>query len=279
MMKFYKVAKIANPIKLSLTTASHFKRSLIKLFVAALVMLSPFMLLVGHAQPASVDGFVTIFDGKSLRGWDGDTSYWRIQDGALTGEVKPDKLLRHNSFIIWRGGTPANFELKGEYWISADGNSGINYRSQQITDIPFALSGYQADIDGQNLYTGQNYEERKRTTLAFVGQKTMVLPCSGSSSSESISERVKNNAWTCVEVLDSLGEIDMLKAAIKKGKWNSFHLVINGNRMLHYINGVLMSDVTDNDAVNRSNKGLIGVQVHVGPAMMVQYRNLRLKEL
>lgn len=233
----------------------------------------------GKSQQKSPDGFRSIFNGTSLEGWDGDTAYWRVQDGALTGEVKPGKLLSHNSFIIWRGGTPADFELKGEFRISADGNSGINYRSEQVTDIPFALRGYQADIDGQNWYTGQNYEERKRTTLAYAGQKTIVMPCPGASSPETIPSKVRNNAWTCVTVSGSLGNIDSLKATIKPGNWHSFHLVIKGNRLLHYINGVLVSDVTDNDTVNRSTSGLLGVQVHVGPPMMVQYRNLQLKQL
>jgi hypothetical protein len=232
-----------------------------------------------QSQRTSPDGFVSIFDGKSLHDWDGDTAYWRVQDGALTGEVKPGHQLRHNSFIIWRGGTPADFEMKGEFRISAEGNSGINYRSEQLADIPFALRGYQADIDGQNWYTGQNYEERKRTTLAYSGQKTVVVPCAGLSAPEDIPSKVRNNAWTCVTVSGSLGNIDSLKAMIRPGNWHRFHLVIKGNRLLHYINGVLMSDVTDNDAVNRTTRGLIGVQVHVGPPMMVQYRNLQLKEL
>jgi hypothetical protein len=225
------------------------------------------------------DGFLSIFDGKSLAGWDGDTAYWRVEDGTLTGEVKPGKLLSQNSFIIWRGGMPADFELRGEYRISAAGNSGINYRSEQVAGTPFALRGYQADIDGQLLYTGQNYEERKRTTLAFAGQKTIVEPCAGASPKEALAERIRNNAWTCVRVSESLGDPDALKAKINQHDWNSFRLVVRGNRLLHYINDVLMSDVSDNDPVNRSMRGLLGVQVHVGPPMMVQYRNLRLKVL
>lgn len=234
---------------------------------------------VAQSQRNSPDDFKSIFDGKTLKGWDGDKAYWRVEEGALTGEVKPGNLLSHNSFIIWRGGTPANFELKGEFRVSAEGNSGINYRSEQVEGIPFALRGYQADIDGQNWYTGQNYEERKRTTLAYAGQKTVVMPCIGLSSPDSIAAKVRNNAWTCVAVSGTLDNIDSVKATIKPGNWHTFHLVIKGNRLLHYVNGVLMSDVTDNDTVNRSARGLLGVQVHVGPPMKIQYRNLLLKEL
>ncbi|MBX9891336.1 MAG: DUF1080 domain-containing protein [Chitinophagaceae bacterium] len=221
---------------------------------------------------------MSIFNGRNLDGWDGDTAYWRVEDSALTGEVKPGNLLQHNSFIIWRGGMPADFELKGQFRISAEGNSGINYRSEEVKGIPYALRGYQADIDGQNWYTGQNYEERKRTTLAYIGQKTTVNTCMEQTSLEAISKRVRNNAWTCVNQTASLGSADSLTAGLLPNQWHDFHLIVRGNRMQHYINGRLMSDVTDDDTVNRSEKGLIGVQVHVGPAMKVQYKHLKLKQ-
>jgi hypothetical protein len=223
------------------------------------------------------DGFVQIFDGKTLKGWDGDTDYWRVENGNLVGEIKPDKPLKTNSFIIWQGGQPKDFELKLEYRITETGNSGINYRSEQLTDIPHALKGYQADIDGKNNYTGQNYEERGRTTLAYRGQKTTINPLE--SPSASLRDNVKNNAWTGLEVTGSLGNIDSLKTRIKSNDWNEVHLVIKGNRLQHYVNGVLMSEVTDNDPANRKMAGLLGVQVHVGPPMKVEYRNIRLKQL
>jgi hypothetical protein len=230
---------------------------------------------IGTAQ--SQPGFVKIFDGKSLKGWEGDANYWRVENGCLVGEIKPDKLLKANSFIIWRGGEPADFELILECRIAVDGNSGINYRSTQLTDVPHALRGYQADIDGKNNYTGQNYEERARTTLAYRGQKTVIDPQKNPASE--VRDNVKNNAWTGLKVTESLGDIDSLKAHIKTEDWNEIHLVIKGNRLQHYVNGILMSDVTDNDTANRKMKGLLGVQVHVGPPMKVEYRNIRLKEL
>jgi len=108
------------------------------------------------------DGFHPIFDGKTLDGWEGDPRYWRVENGALTGEVTPETLLKSNTFIIWRGGAPKDFELKADYRITAGGNSGINYRSVVVPDAVtpanrFAMRGYQADIDGRNMYTGQNY--------------------------------------------------------------------------------------------------------------------------
>ncbi len=119
-------------------------------------------------------GFVPLFDGKSLEGWEYDPVYWSVKDGAIVGEITPETVLKNNTFIIWKGGEPGDFELKVDYWISEQGNSGVQYRSDRFTEVPFALRGYQADIDGGNRYTGQNYEERKRTTLAYRGQNTRI---------------------------------------------------------------------------------------------------------
>lgn len=242
-------------------------------------------LLVG-CQTASVaqkkkskDGFVQIFDGKSLKGWEGDPTYWRVENGNLVGEITPATLLKTNSFIVWQGGEPADFELKGEFNITRDGNSGINYRSERVADVPFALRGYQADIDGKINYTGQNYEERRRTTLAYRGQKTTIAPYTGENTPEAIRAKVSRNAWTGMNVTGSLGSSDSLKTLIKSEDWNTFHLIVKGNKLQHYVNGVLMSEVTDDDTVNGKSKGLLGVQVHVGPPMKVQYRNLMLKQL
>ncbi|WP_229380022.1 3-keto-disaccharide hydrolase [Fibrella forsythiae] len=232
-----------------------------------------------QSKKAKKDGFVQIFDGKTLNGWEGDPTYWRVENGVLVGEITPATLLKTNSFIIWKGGEPADFEFTGEFNITAEGNSGINYRSDRLTDVPFALRGYQADIDGKMRYTGQNYEERKRTTLAYRGQKTTIPAYTGSATPEGVRANVKNNAWNGLTVTGSLGSSDSLKTFIKPEDWNKFHLVVKGNHLQHYINGVLMSDVTDEDTVNGMRKGLLGVQVHVGPPMKVQYRNLMLKTL
>lgn len=231
------------------------------------------------AQKETEEGFVPIFDGKTLGNWEGDPTYWRVENGCLTGEVTPTTLLDRNTFIIWKGGAPKDFELKLEFRISKDGNSGINYRSEPIDTIPFALKGYQCDIDGQNRYTGQNYEERKRTTLAYRGQKVIVNVQANPEMPGSLKNNIQKNAWQSVEITGSLGEPDSLNTYIHDEDWNACHLVVKGNHMQHYINDVLMSDVTDNDSINRSFSGLIGVQVHVGPPMKVEYRNIRLKEL
>ena len=206
-------------------------------------------------------GFVTIFDGESLTGWEGDPRYWRVEKGCLVGEVKPENLLERNTFIIWQGGRPGDFELKLEYQITAEGNSGINYRSEPVANFPHALQGYQADIDGGNQYTGQNYEERGRTFLALRGDLS----------------RVGRDGKSLV--IGSVGEKARLAASINKDDWNAVHLIVRGNTMIHLVNGRVMSVLVDDDDTRRRFEGLIGVQVHVGPPMTVRFRNLRLKKL
>ena len=208
-----------------------------------------------------VAGFESIFDGKTLNGWEGDPKYWRVEDGCLVGEVTPETLLKQNTFIIWRGGTTRDFELKVEYRISAKGNSGINYRSVPWTNSPHALRGYQADIDGGNKYTGQNYEEKGRTFLALRGDISRV-DADGKS-----------------RIVGSVGDKDALATFIKNEDWNEYHLIVRGNVMTHLINGHVMSVVVDDDAAHRKFDGLLGVQVHVGPPMKIEYRNFRLKRL
>ncbi len=228
--------------------------------------------------PQMDEGFVQIFDGSTLEGWVGDPAYWHAENGLLVGEVTPETLLESNTFIIWQGGQPADFELKLEFRISETGNSGINYRSERLETVPFALKGYQADIDGKNTYTGQNYEERKRTTLAYRGEKVFIKSQENAHEPGSLQANVINNAWQNREIIESLGNSDSLKAKIKAEDWNSCHLIIKGNHLQHYINEILMSEVTDLDSVNRKSSGFLGLQVHTGPPMKVEYRNIKLKE-
>ena len=125
-------------------------------------------------------GFQPIFDGKTLAGWEGNTTYWRVEGGVLIGEITPANVIKSNTFIIWRGGTPADFELKLDYRITEAGNSGINYRSVVVPDPvtpenKFAMRGYQFDLDGRKRYDGNNYEEKGRLFLAVRGQISHVV--------------------------------------------------------------------------------------------------------
>ena len=249
--------------------------AMICMFCELAVCILPLGCSISSKSQGMQKGFVQIFDGKTLKGWEGDSTYWRVENGSLVGEITPATLLKRNQFIIWRGGLTKDFELTLEYKITKEGNSGINYRSEELKDLPYALKGYQADIDGANRYTGQNYEERARTTLAYRGQKTVIKELTAPGP---LQDHIKSNAWTETMVTGSLGNSDSLKNLIRSEDWNKVHLIVEGNRMLHYINEVLMSDVTDNDKNNGKSSGLLGVQVHVGPPMRVEFRNIRLRQ-
>jgi hypothetical protein len=213
------------------------------------------------ALHAGEEGFVQLFDGKTLDGWDGDPVYWSVRDGAIVGEVTPETILKRNSFLIWKGGTVGDFELVVEYRVSAKGNSGINYRSVVTPDLEWSLTGYQADIDGGDRWTGQNYEERGRTFLAYRGQGVVLKPDAKP------------------EVVSEIGDRDKLQKAVKKEDWNTCRIVAKGNEMKHFVNGVLMSEVADLDPEKRVMEGLLGIQVHVGPPMKIEYRRIALRRV
>lgn len=205
-------------------------------------------------------GFEAIFDGKTLKGWDGDPVFWRVESGVIVGESTAEKPLKANIFLIWRGGQPKDFELKLEYRINAT-NSGVQYRSVELLDVgKWVLKGYQADIDFQNTYTGQLYEERGRGFLALRGQMTRLQPGKK-------------------QIIANLSSGDELKGLIKAEDWNQLHIIARDNVLTHILNGHLMAVAIDDDAQHRALGGLLGFQMHVGQPMRVEYRNIWLKNL
>ena len=214
-------------------------------------------------QPVPFDehsGFTQIFDGTTLKGWDGDQTFWRVENGAIVGETTAAHPLKQNTFIIWRADQPADFDLKLEFRINST-NSGVQYRSVEVPEAgKWVLKGYQADIDFENQYTGMLYEERGRTFLARRG--TVGYLENGAS-----------------RIVGSLDDGEALKAFIKVNDWNQFHVIARGNMLMHVLNGHIMAAAVDDDPKSRSMKGLIGLQLHVGPPMKVEFRNIWLKKL
>ena len=203
---------------------------------------------------------MSIFDGKSLTGWDGDPGFWRVEDGAIIGETTKEHQPKQNTFIIWRGGSTGNFELRLDYKLTGY-NSGIQYRSNELPDIKWAMKGYQADIDGEQRYTGQIYEERARGFLALRGQFAYI----GDGKKPAL--------------VGSLGDGEALKALIKGADWNSMHIIARGNTIIQVLNGHVMSMLIDDDTVGRRMDGLLGIQVHLGPPMKIEVKNIRMKTL
>ncbi|MGH9662054.1 MAG: 3-keto-disaccharide hydrolase [Bryobacteraceae bacterium] len=214
-------------------------------------------------DPLALDdhtGFDSIFDG-TMKAWDGDPGFWRADGGTLIGETTNEKPLPRNTFLVWRGGSPADFELKLEYRINAT-NSGVQYRSVELPDAgKWVMKGYQADIDYQNNYTGQLYEERGRGFLALRGQMARI--------EDGKKARVAGN----------IKNTDDAKGIIRINDWNLLHIIARGNILIHILNGQVTSVVIDDDAKNRAMSGLIGFQLHMGPPMKVEYRNVLLRKL
>ncbi len=228
-----------------------------------LLYLSIAFLLVAAGAVAEEPQFRPIFDGKSLKGWDGNPKLWRVEDGAIVGQTTAADPIKQNTFLIWRGGRPADFVLKLEFKLR-NHNSGVQYRSREEPEKwgRWCMGGYQADIaDKSTSYTGMFYEERGRGILCQRGQKVVI--------GKDHKPRVTGHT----------GELAELTAAIKPGEWNTYEIIAKGNHLQQKINGRLMADVTDDDPQARSMKGLIGLQLHAGEPMKVEFRNIRLKEL
>ena len=213
-----------------------------------------------------------IFNGKDLTGWEGNKDLWSVKDGTITGITPPDPanpakgILKHNTFLVWKGGTVGDFELTFQYRIEK-GNSGVQYRSKELTPGEFGpiISGYQADFEAGDTYSGILYEERGRGILAKRGEKTVIKP--GPDGKKPV-----------VEKAGTVGESAAIQAAIKKEDWNEYRIVAKGNHVQHFINGMQTVDVTDEDAANAPKEGLLALQIHQGPPMVVQFKNFKLLE-
>ena len=228
------------------------------LFVFTLVLL--IRLPLARAED---DGFVSIFDGKTLEGWDGKPGFWSVRDGAITGQTTAKNPTAGNTFIIWRGGKVGDFELNLEYRIvgnneAGQANSGIQYRSFETPDNKWGVGGYQGDFEAGGRFSGILYGENFRGILAHRGQETV------------IKEGGK------VEVIGSIGDSDEIQAKIKKEDWNDYHIIAKGFHFVHKINGVVTAKATDEDSARRAT-GIVALQLHQGPPMTVQFRNIRLK--
>lgn len=212
----------------------------------------------GAADKPNEEGFKPIFDGKTLEGWDGNPDFWSVQDGAITGQTTADKPTKGNTFIIWRGGEPGDFEIRLEYKIEG-GNSGVQYRSFEVKDAKWVVGGYQADLEDGDTWSGANYGERFRGILAARGQKTVI----GDDSKP--------------KVVGEVGNTKELQSYIKKRDWNEYAITAKGFNFVHKINGHVTCEVTDEDQKHRRDKGIIALQLHAGPPMKVQFRNIRIK--
>ncbi len=231
--------------------------STLRLAIVISVVSSFFIVSSAAAQ---TEEFKAIFDGTSLSGWSGDTTFWSVKDGAIVGETTPENVIKKNIFLSWDHELD-DFELRLKFRISGTGNanSGIQFRSQKTPDGH--LMGYQADIDQSGTYVGILYDERTgRGILCQRGSK-VTIEADGKKNSETVGDKS-----------ELLGKINL-------DGWNDYSITAVGNKFTIKINGHTMSETIDEQAEHFDRKGLLGLQLHVGPPMKIQFRDIYLKRL
>ncbi len=212
-------------------------------------------------SPADDAGFVSIFNGTSLDGWEGKPEFWRVENGAIVGETTPEKPTQGNTFLVWRQGLVDDFELVLNYRLTG-GNSGVQYRSREFADVgPFVVGGYQGDFEAGTMYSGILYEERGRGILTLRGERVTIL-----------ADGTKKQG-------EPIGAADALQQLIKPGEWNELRIVAQGPKLQHFINGQLMSETVDEQADKRAMQGVLALQLHAGPPMKAEFKDIRLKRL
>lgn len=225
------------------------------------------------AEPES--GFVSMFNGKDLTGWEGRPGWWRVENGCITSESTREKPCDRAHYLMWRGGKPGDFEMRAEFRLQGDGaNSGIQFRSRELPD--WDTSGYQADMENGDQWTGCLFEHT-RGGVAMRGEKVAI----DKDGKKTIHPLALQEATTAVTSgpgsLPSPG-VQLLKY-IRKGDWNSYTIIAKGPEITLLINGKAMTQVTDNQEGVAARNGVIALQMHPGPPMKVQFRNLRIKML
>lgn len=220
------------------------------------------LIVVGVCSAVGADGvFKPIFDGKTLDGWKAaEMSHWSVAGGAIVGLTTADNPAKGNQFLVWQLGELDDFDLKLKYRISGtdSANSGIQIRSQFHKEG--YVGGYQADIDMAGNYAGALYDERGRGMLAERGQKTTIAT---------------GNKQSKV----SIGDAQELMGIVKKGDWNEYEVIAQGNHIILKINGKVTAEVIDNDTKDREFGGVLALQLHAGPPMKIEFKDIQLKRL
>lgn len=230
-------------------------------------------------QPAPLDfndhaGYVSLFDGQSLKGWDGNPKFWRVEDGAIVGESTPDNQ-SGNSYIVYRAMKAKDFTLKFEIKVDGEGGSGIQYRSKtgipwrlpidaklQPVNLNWMMTGPQADFwPSAKFWTGQFYSEN--TPMRILAWRGQVI--------EGYGEKSKR-------LLGNIGDIMDLAKVVKKDDWNQYTVIARGGVFIHIINGQLMAVMIDDDPKSSNNQpGYIGIEIE--SITKVRVRNMWIKKI
>jgi len=228
-------------------------------------------------------GYTSLFDGKTLTGWDGQPGLWKVENGAIVAETTPEMFPPHafpNTFLIYRGVEARDFDLKLEIKVEKGGGSGIQYRSSAGLppgqapgqsspgrDPRWAMTGPQADfwypVNAQaTQYSGQLYSQN--TTRGIIAWRGQV---------------VESREGKIPQLVGTIGDRGKLGAFVKDGAWNQYTIIARGGLILHILNGQLMAVLVDDDPASSNNvSGLFGLQIE-GVPCKVSFRNLWLRKI
>lgn len=226
-------------------------------------------------EPDSMDfnnhkGYVSLFDGKTLDGWDGDPKIWHVEDGAIVGKTTLGD--PSHSYIVYRKMKAKNFTLKLEVKVEGDGGTGIQYRSKtgipwlqptsQNVNLNWMMTGPQADFWPSSKYwTGQFYSEN--TPMRILAWRGQVVEGYGN-------ERKR--------LMGNIGDRMELANNVNNDGWNQYTIIARGPVCMHIINGQLMAVMVDDDP-NSSNNWLGYIGIEIEQITKVSVRNIWFKKL
>ncbi|APZ92923.1 3-keto-disaccharide hydrolase [Fuerstiella marisgermanici] len=213
--------------------------------------------------------FTPLFDGTTLDGWEGDSRFWRAENGVLIGQTTKDVTTKKNTFLVMAKKEYGDFELRFSYRVNG-GNSGVQYRSQLVSK--WVVKGLQADFedkihDGKDRFSGMFFEENGRM---FLGQRGDVVV---------VRTNKENSKNPHIEKIATVGSNEALEKHIRRDDWNDYIVIAKGNVSMHIINGHVMSVGIDEDEQNAKKSGLIAWQLHAGPPLKIEMKNIRIREL
>mgnify|MGYP001955113038 FL=1 len=201
--------------------------------------------------------FEPLFNGKDLSGWAGKEGLWSVQDGAIVGQTTKEHPVDANTFLVWQGGEVGDFILKLKVRFSGN-NTGVQYRSELFGEPEgFAVKGYQADLHPKPEFYGMLYAEKWRGIVAKRFQKVVV----GDDGKPEV-----------------VGEVGDKNQNLVDSEWNELTITAIGDRQIHQVNGVTTMDLTDNHP-EAKREGIIALQLHKGPPMKAEFKDIKLKRL
>lgn len=218
---------------------------------------APCMFASDFSKPDK-EGFVTIFNGLDLAGWEGIPDGWRVENGTIVGESTPEKPCKASHYLYWTEKEPGDFHLKLTFRLQGSAaNSGIQFRSAKRPR--WDTYGYQADVDQSLQWTGCLFHHKRRA----------------------VAKRGEDNTIDAEGTVHTklFGESEELIKAYKPNEWNEYEVIAEGDVITLLINGQLMCRADDRHKTDSPKSGVLALQMHQGPPMKVEFKDIRIKLL